>query len=910
MHKRVLTLTNLAAGSAAIVALSLTACVSVSKERLRSTTLEQPRVSSGVVVEQDQAALLEDAVRQVEQRRKEEAMLRASIAKRQPTTRVEMDSRGVFGEASIEELADDHRSWPEGSGRTVAVGRMSDTEVLELLDLVALRFQTELGYTNAAEQIADFLPAISRNEPAVVLARNSPEGLRVIRVSHRRFVSQGGRLLAHGLSLSPQQTAANQDILRLDEWVKEAIAASIEQRNGLTVQDLEAKVVQLSYVDADASAKALRMLGVQVVSAEQITELKIDFAKLPLVAQMPGPQADSMSLIEPDGKSALHPSGLFTVPVSSRRMNTDTVAGPSSQLVVLFHPAHPEQYSHVLRLLDDLIDVPARQVFIEGMVIEIGDEGLKELGVEWQLQEGSFDLLLGTLVPERATETLDAIFNTRLNLPSEWGVRLKALVTERKAEILSRPSVVTLDNRQATIRVGTDIPVATSQEGISGNASKIAFDFRYIPTGILLNVRPRIDAQSNEISLQIDTTVSSSIPGQELELVGEGGQVLASAPTIASRQVQTYARIPNNTPLIIGGLVSRQEDFVKQKVPLLGDLPFVGPLFQSQRWEESKREVIIVLTPYVLPENTVESRVNPKSEPTFDITGYKLHRDVHRLRESEVFDLTFLTSNDRLVAAKREVNELVRKNFRYASVAPFNQFTGDSIPGEHILVERMMYEVVKNLNIGEKIEVDRIIYFAEEPSAGYQVRFLSELLTEYGEGGIDSFFEHNPGRAIAFRYYFDRHSQDPGALGTERIPEVSIIDCADRAEWRRLMWDMNQPDEEGRPTATVIIQAPQDLLRLRRAIVLKRMALLNGGIAGQRLKHFHVGTMLQIPDINAADIQVLDSDVAKLFFDTEHYYSATIAQIEDALIALQEAIPRAAQGNLPQMVPGRDDEEW
>jgi hypothetical protein len=120
---------------------------------------------------------------------------------------------------------------------------------------------------------------------------------------------------------------------------------------------------------------------------------------------------------------------------------------------------------------------------------------------------------------------------------------------------------------------------------------------------------------------------------------------------------------------------------------------------------------------------------------------------------------------------------------------------------------------------------------------------------------------------------------------------------------------MNQPDEEGRPTATVIIQAPQDLLRLRRAIVLKRMALLNGGIAAQRLKHFHVGTMLQIPDINAEDIQVLDSDVAQLFFNTEHYYSATIEQIENALAALQEALPRAAQGSLP-LQTDELDEEW
>src|SRR5690606_16475780 len=98
--------------------------------------------------------------------------------------------------------------------------------------------------------------------------------------------------------------------------------------------------------------------------------------------------------------------------------------------------------------------------------------------------------------------------------------------------------------------------------------------------------------------------------------------------------------------------------------------------------------------------------------------------------------------------AKREVNDLVRRNFRFASVEPFSRFTGDSIPGEHILVERMMYEVVKNLSLADPIEVDRIIFFSEEPSSGYRVRFLKDLLTEFGDGSVESFFEHNPGQAL------------------------------------------------------------------------------------------------------------------------------------------------------------------
>jgi hypothetical protein len=895
----------LALAAGALASAALPACVSTAS-RARSTTLDQPRTTAGVVAEGDDAARLAALLEQVERQRREEARLSAAIASRSPQTTLEQ--RGVFRDGpSLYDAIDDLESLPEGAGKAIPLGRLSDTEALELLDMLAVRHRGELGYAPAAEQLADFLPPVEPGAPALVLARNSEEGLRLVRLSLRRFASQGSQVIAHGVILTPQSVLANDDLAHLDDWTAQALTTAAEMRQNLALRDLEARVVQLSYVDAQSAGAALESLGVSVHEGDELANLAVAFDRLPIVTRMPSPQGKAMTLIGPAANKAQHPSGLFTVPFWTDPLESETVSGPSSQLLVLFHPAHPEQFSRVQTMLTDLVDVPARQVFIEGMVIEIGEEGLKELGVEWEFQDGSLQLMLGTLDPQRALQTLDGSFDSRVNLPSEWAVRLRALVTERKAEILSRPSVVTLDNRQATIRVGTDIPVATSQEGLSGNASKIAFDFKYIPTGILLNVRPRIDAQSDEISLQIDTTVSAAIAGQDLELRDEDGRVLASAPTIASRRVQTFARIPNNTPLIIGGLVSRQDDFVQQKVPLLGDLPLIGPLFRSERWEQSKREVIIVLTPYVLPEGNDPGRMHPRTESAFDIRGFRLHRDVHRLREAEVFDLTFLTTNDRLVEAKRQVNDLVRRNFRFASISPFRELTGDSIPGEHVLVERMMYEVVKNLDLASSVDPARIIYFGEDQNAGYRVRFLRDLLADLGAGAgdIDSFFAHNPGSAIAIRYYFDRHTAEPGALGAERIPEITLVDCADRAEWRRLLWDLNQPDAQGRPTAAVLIHQPQDLLRLRRAIVLKRMALLNGGIGSQRLKHFNVGTMLQIPEVRANDVQVIDADVAKLFFHTEHYYSATIARIEQSLGAVHEALPKALGGSIPTPPPGR-----
>ena len=163
----------------------------------------------------------------------------------------------------------------------------------------------------------------------------------------------------------------------------------------------------------------------------------------------------------------------------------------------------------------------------------------------------------------------------------DWNVTIRALIRTGKAEILSRPSVLTLNNRQSTIRVGRDIPIASSMEGMSNYSNKISFKFEYLPTGILLNIRPRINEAGKEVSMLIDTIVSATVPGGDLVMRAADGTVLAEAPTISTRRVQTYGRIANNTPLIIGGLVARELTLTKDKMPLLGDLPLVGALFRN-----------------------------------------------------------------------------------------------------------------------------------------------------------------------------------------------------------------------------------------------------------------------------------------------------------------------------------------
>ncbi|MHC5115266.1 MAG: type II secretion system protein GspD, partial [Planctomycetota bacterium] len=437
--------------------------------------------------------------------------------------------------------------------------------------------------------------------------------------------------------------------------------------------------------------------------------------------------------------------------------------------------------------------------------------------------------------------------------------------------------------------------IATSQE-IGVNSSKVSFQFKYLPTGILLNIRPRINEDGSEVSMLVDTIVSQTVTGEELEVRDSEGNLLAAAPTVASRRVQTYARIRNNTPFIIGGLVSNIETTEIDKVPLLGDLPLVGGLFRAERTETEKLEVIIVLTPYVLPEGRLAGRTTPKGEDLFDSFGNKLFRDSYRIRARDVFDLGFLLENHRLNVYRELAQEAIESNFELAKVEPFRSFADGALPGEDILVSRMIYEVTKRLGVGEDIPLFKMLLFAAENQGGFEVSDVESALAQ----AVDSqdykdFFRRRPDQALAISYVSDPKTMAPGKIANRQIPKITVVDCPrseNREQWSDLLWRLNQPDEYGTPRRTILIQNEKDLLRLRRAVTLRRIVLLNGGVEHLTLEHFSAGKVLLVPDIKPEQGHILDPEVARYFFWTEHYYGATLQKIEDRLTELDLALRR------------------
>lgn len=783
---------------------------------------------------------------------------------------------------------------PPKATRLLSLPKLSDIEVGELQDRLSLQLGADSGYAPASPAVVDSLPAPPLGiRGTTTLTHKADTGAKVLRFGFKRYESQPPQLWALGVVVDRSGTlAVNPDLETLEPAIKEMITSMQELRKGLTFGDLEAKLIQLSYVDDSIALSMLKGMGLTTLPKPEDIPAQADFAQLPYVVAIPDPEKADTGLIGAGTQAQKSNWGLSLTPGVASEITDNPVASPMCQLMVVFHPAHPEQFSKVRHALDTYIDRPARQIFIEAMVLEIGEEGLEDLGINWEMAGSPVSInSLGSLTADGISDTLDLRISDLSNIvdPFEgtWSVQIRALVRSGKAEILSRPSVLTLNNRQSTIRVGRDLPIASSYEGMYSNSNKVAFNFKYLPTGILLNIRPRINELGTEVSMLIDTMVSARIPDMDLEMKSTTGVTLATAPTISTRRVQTYGRIRNNTPFIIGGLVSREMVQVQDKVPVLGDIPLLGWFFRSQRTDNVKREVIIVLTPFILPEKKLIPRSLPKDEDLFDSFGHELFRDSYRIRNEDVFDLTFLLENPRIVDYRTKARQVADKNFRLGESEPFRSFIRDQVPGESILVSRMIYEVVKRLELERKVDPKRIIYLADQQVGGYEVDFLADLLNSTADGTFTDLGD----RALAITFLADRtDGASLDNLDDGPLPEVRMIACPNRETWAQKLWELNQPIAPGKKRHTVLIQNQDDLTRLRRALALSKIAVLNGGTDQMRLRNFSVGKVLLMPELKNDQIHLIDIESAMFFFHTEQYYAATLHEIETQLKDMEKQL--------------------
>jgi hypothetical protein len=371
-----------------------------------------------------------------------------------------------------------------------------------------------------------------------------------------------------------------------------------------------------------------------------------------------------------------------------------------------------------------------------------------------------------------------------------------------------------------------------------------------------------------------DIIVSARKPESDLEIRDEDGQLLASAPTITNRRVQTYARIQNNTPFIIGGLVSRNDIEIFEKVPLLGDLPLLGVLFRSESSRKVRNEVIIVLTPYVLPEKLHFSRALPAEGKYFDDKDSELFRKSFRIQSGDILNVSFLYRNERFQKFRNIALDAIKENYTLAERDPFHSFAEGRLPGERVLVNHIIYNTLTRLGLADSVNRDLIFLLTDQDSGGYQAEYLQAILTRLGgDGDTANFFTKYPDKALAISFYDLYESPNKESLVSEPVPQLKIYPCPDRKAWTKLLWELNQPTQEGRKRYTVLIHREEDIQRLQKSILIKYILTINGGKGPEAsLLKFIPGRVLEMPNVNPERAHVINAEVARYFFHSSEHF--------------------------------------
>ncbi|HTG31988.1 MAG TPA: hypothetical protein VLB76_03580 [Thermoanaerobaculia bacterium] len=481
---------------------------------------------------------------------------------------------------------------------------------------------------------------------------------------------------------------------------------------------------QLSNMQADRAVAVLKTFGYPVIeytksgsqagsesgSAKNLEKPPEIFDQKPSVLSSASPFSGGLlsrpvviKLIDSEDTSLVQATdpeitGFDTEISGGQRLSSVTDSAPQQRLLIVYDKGDIASLDVLLARLQKYIDVPARQILIEALVVELEDNRLLDLGVDFTGSKNgynfSFDEADGMAQP--------FIFNfarphpiTLLNLTA----KIRALVERGKAKVLSRPSVFVLDGRQAKIKVGDNIPYTSGRSITVGGVVNVVTSF--LKTGIILNLRPRAASDNSEVTMQVETIISS--PGPTTRALSDG---ILVAPTVQSRLVQTLVRVANDTPFVIGGLVAQTDQKNTNGIPGLSSIPLIGALFRKENSVKDRREVIIVITPHIVresdptlaysiardaqgasassaskekgaltgitaesceagPENSIfaprKQSTPAERESIFDSFDAQLFRNTYRVRSGDIFDLDFIRENPRVKEDLREVQDIAKK---------------------------------------------------------------------------------------------------------------------------------------------------------------------------------------------------------------------------------------------------------
>lgn len=284
------------------------------------------------------------------------------------------------------------------------------------------------------------------------------------------------------------------------------------------------------------------------------------------------------------------------------------------------------------------LDIRRQQVHVEAIIVEVSEALNKELGVQWISDAGIINysntspsitsLAAGVLSNrgQEGTTTVQVIdgVSTTTETPDQgdngagiaqaiagltgalfgfsdgesWAGLLKVLATDSESNVLSTPSLTTLDNEEATISIGQEIPVITGSQLGTGNANPFQSVDR-LDVGIKLKITPQIN-EGNAVVLEIEQEVSGIAGNTAVDIITN------------KRQINTTVLVNSGQTIVLGGLIDNDVQESEQKIPLLGDIPWLGRLFSSTATSKRKTNLMVFIRPTIITDTSEINSVSSK----------------------------------------------------------------------------------------------------------------------------------------------------------------------------------------------------------------------------------------------------------------------------------------------------------
>jgi general secretion pathway protein D len=473
----------------------------------------------------------------------------------------------------------------------------------------------------------------------------------------RPLMPQGGQLVAHASSNSLVVSDRAGNVQRLADIIRRID----------TVSDAEVEMIPLRHANAAELARTLTMLGddknaaangeaARVFADTRTNSILLAGAKngrlkmRALIAHLDTPvdnggdtqviylhYANAKDLVPILQGVAATLTGMAP-PTAAKAGEGASAAGASpatiqahaetNALIISAPPARFRSLAQVVRQLD----IRRNQVLIEAVIAEVADQTASELGVQWQMPLGKDGQHVvggtnftgtspGNNIIAAAQNPLgvgnglnlgyiDGSVTIGRNTIFQLGALVTALRGDGKSNILSTPSVLTLDNQEAEIKVAQEVPFLTGQYSTNAvqatstgttNAG-ITNPFQTIErkdVGLVLKVKPQIN-EGEAVRLDIHQEVSSIAP-----------PVSGAVDLVTNkRELTTSVLVKDDSLLVLGGLIDNEAKDNVQKVPALGDIPLLGNLFRYRTNDRTKKDLMVFLHPKILRDAVTEAAVS------------------------------------------------------------------------------------------------------------------------------------------------------------------------------------------------------------------------------------------------------------------------------------------------------------